>query len=380
METEEFTPKILAVDDKKENLFALEKVLNKLDVDVICATSGNEALRLLLENEFMLALLDVMMPEMDGFETASLIQEDEKTKHMPIIFVTASAASKEKDYIYRGYESGAVDYLMKPVDTEILLSKVSVFLDLYYQKREIERLREKAEKANLELKKMNNQMAEFVGIVAHDLRGPVSNISFICDLLEETPDDLKQYLPMLKSSAQTSQDLISDFLDIASLSSGKVEIEKQRTVVSVLISQAIDGVKFKIDKKKLNINNSATKPYDVIADPKRILQVLDNLLSNAIKFTSPGGIITVHAIEEDMGIKIKVSDTGVGIEPDIQPKLFLKNEKVSTQGTDGEPGIGFGLPLSQELITAHGSSIEVSSNPGEGSTFSFVLPVYVEEE
>ncbi len=205
---------VLIVDDRPENLLAIESVLDGADLNLVRANSGNEALTRLFEFEFALVLLDVQMPEMDGFETAEMMRSIEKTRQIPIIFVTA--ISKEKKYVFRGYHAGAVDYLFKPIDSEILKAKVSVFLELYRKRRELEHANRQLRASQRELKRSNKALQEFAYAASHDLDAPLRHIvSYVQMLIEENNDDLhgeaRGYLERIHSSTKRMQTLIRDY-------------------------------------------------------------------------------------------------------------------------------------------------------------------------
>lgn len=384
-------PKILLVDDKPENLLTLTQVLKSFDAQLITASSGNEALELVLKHEFALILLDVYMPVMSGFETAEYMRTQIDT---PIIFITAFG--KEEQHVFKGYESGAVDYLFKPFDPHVLKSKVHVFLDLFQQKKmlvqqaqalrqsldnqqkiteELQNTTEELTTSKQRLEELVHQMNQFVGIVSHDLRGPLSTLCSLTESLLETSEVKEpRILEALHTTSNRAMDLVYDLLDLTALETGQVQLEMIPCDFPMIAQQALKESQIFAERKKIHLNNEVQPVPKVQIDPFRILQVLNNLLTNAIKFTPRSGKITLQAITEDNGLRVKILDNGVGIPPDNLPKLFEKHEKISTQGTEGERGTGFGLPLSQELIQAHGSQIEVFSEVGKGSCFSFVLP------
>lgn len=360
----ELQPSVLIVDDLEENLLALESILEDEPIVLVRAQSGEEALLKVLEREFALIILDVMMPTMDGFETAELIHSRKKCQHVPIIFLTGLGT--DDMYVYKGYETGAVDYLTKPVDPEVLKSKVKVFVELYRQKNKIEVL--------------NRQITEFAGIVSHDLRNPLGNIgvianmllNFTCNTCElEKPRELMR---RLSSESDKALALVHDILDLTAIETGRIQIEMQPIDIIGVVKEALAQNEFKAsDKAVALILTPESFSCQVWGDGKRLLQILDNLLSNAIKFTPRQGQVTVNVVASDNQVTVQVIDNGVGISEKALPKLFDKHQITSTPGTDGEAGTGFGLPLSQELVRAHGSSIEVQSIKDQGATFSFVL-------
>ncbi|MGF1452346.1 MAG: ATP-binding protein [Opitutales bacterium] len=234
------------------------------------------------------------------------------------------------------------------------------------------------------LKRINGELERFVGIVSHDLRGPVSNISMCAEMLHEVAPQLKndpsssEFLSMIESSAKTAIELISDLLDLTSLQEGRISLERKAIKVDSLFEQVRLQLKLRAEKKDLEIVCGGEAGVHIWADGRRIGQVLDNLLTNAIKFTPRGGRIELSAKRDGDYARLCVSDSGVGISPEVVPKLFERHLKISTNGTDGEAGTGFGLPLSAEIVRSHGGRLDVTSGEGQGSTFSVILPLAVD--
>ena len=369
---------ILLVDDRPENLLVLETLLDEFDLDIVKASSGAEALKLSVREDFALILLDVQMPDLDGFETAEMLRSVEKTRYIPIIFVTA--ISKDAEHVFKGYESGAVDYLFKPIEPLILKNKVKIFLELYEQKIRLMEQAHKLEQANERLVDMNNQMRKFVGIVAHDLRAPLGKLINLSEVLLSgvEPESLDTFYEMLLKTSRRGFALVNDILDLTAMESGRVQLEIERCDLSGVARSVVTELEYMAEEKGVRLLNKVDIPFDVRADGKRIFQVLGNLLTNAVKFTPRAGTVTLQVIPLDGGARVMVSDTGVGMSKKLIDDLFVKHEKRSSPGTEGEMGTGFGLSLSQELVNAHQSKIEVKSEVDKGSCFSFVLPWWEE--
>lgn len=365
---------LLLVDDKPENLLVLESLLEDFNLNLLKATSGAEALKLSVRHDFALILLDVQMPDMDGFETAEILRSVEKTKGIPIIFVTA--ISKAPEHVFKGYESGAVDYLFKPIEPYILKSKVRIFVEMFRQKYQLARQASELEEANRQLTEVNHRMRKFVGIVAHDLRAPLGKLINISEVLLSgvEPDTVHTFYKLLVQTSRRGFDLVNDILDLTAMENGQIQLEMDRLDFTELVQQVITELEYLAAEKQITIVNEITGSNLVRADSKRIFQVLGNLLTNAVKFTPTAGRITFKSEALEDGFLIKMEDTGVGMPRATLDKLFNKHEKVSTVGTEGERGTGLGLLLCQELLQAHGSKIEVTSELNKGSCFMFQLP------
>ncbi len=376
--------KILIVDDKESNLFAFKKTLGVFDFEITTACSGQQALEIILKNEFAVILMDVQMPEMDGLETAELMRIHTNT---PIIFITAYR--KERQYVFQGYESGAVDYIFKPVDSYVLRGKISAFVEMYQQKQALKKalqdqeiLAEQLKKTSEQLSEKNQQMNQFVGILSHDLRSPFNTMLSFARLLQERITELdpdQEILDMLAAIERTGVrafELVDEVLELIAIEKGQLHIELQRCDLNQLLQYVVADLRPAFEEKKIKLIYENTGSHFVAADPQKLNQILDNLLNNAIKFTPQSGKVTVRTIPQEDGVQVEISDTGVGIAPEKIPLLFEKHHKISTSGTKGEKGTGFGLPLVHELLQAHHAQLHVQSEEGKGSSFSFVLPYW----
>lgn len=364
---------ILLVDDREENLFSLESMLSDDDRIFFKATSGNEALKIASKENISLILLDVQMPGMDGFETADYLKQNNKTKKIPIIFVTA--INKDTRYVLKGLtEGGAVDYLFKPLDVAITRAKVDTLLKFYNQQLELE-------KVNAELLKLNEKKNYFLGMAAHDLRNPLGNINlFSTFLLEEASDILDEgqieYLNNIIYSSDYMLNLVNNLLDVSKIEAGKLILKITSFDIIEFIRKNIYLNRFIAKKKNINIIfEPVLVTANVLADSHQIEQVLNNLLSNAIKFSEKGKDIEVLVTIENEHAKISVKDSGKGIPENEMNKLFNPFSKTSVTGTDGEHGTGLGLAIVKKIIEQHKGVISVSSKVNEGSVFSFTLPL-----
>ncbi|HWT72853.1 MAG TPA: hybrid sensor histidine kinase/response regulator [Oxalicibacterium sp.] len=393
MQTEEPT-KLLIVDDLPENLRALHALIRKEDRAVYEASSGEQALALLLEHEFALAILDVQMPGMDGFELAELMRGTEKTRHIPIVFV--SAAGKELNYAFKGYETGAVDFLHKPLDYYAVQSKVNVFVDLYRQRNEtrrqlaaLERSRQEQEILMRELhvtqKRLQNAVHmrdEFMSMVAHELRTPLNTLfletqmrkmqlergnmaAFGAERLEKmVARDGRQIQSMIR--------LIDDMLDVSRMRSGKLSIRPAWTELSGLLSRVVGDLTAQAATAGTTIALVADEPVTGMWDEFRIEQVIVNLLTNAIRYGKQKPV-EVSLVTTTNSARIYVKDQGDGISVEDQARIFEPFER----GTNGNAasGLGLGLYISRQLVEAHQGTISVQSHPGNGTVFTVTLPL-----
>ena len=385
---------ILLVDDKEENLLSLETILDELDDLIIHkANSGNEALGKLLEIDFALVLLDVQMPGMDGFEVARLMRGSERTRQVPIIFITA--INKEERHIYQGYDSGAVDYLFKPIDADILKSKVRVFIDLYRQKYALEEITHKLEKtisellesreslnaAKLEAEKASRIKSDFLTNMSHEIRTPLNGIIGMAELalMGELEAPQRERVETIKQSGESLLDILNEILDISKIEADKMELESIEFNLREVNRKVIRLLSVKAFQKKIQIISDFDPVLDdsFIGDPVRIRQVLTNLMGNAIKFTEEGMVKLKINLERDLEnsvlIGFSVEDSGIGIPKEKQEKLFEAFGQADTSISRKYGGTGLGLPISKRLVEMMDGQIQVESAENKGSVFWFTL-------
>lgn len=348
----------LVVDDVEENLVALEALLRRPGLRVLKARSGAEALELLLVSDVALALLDVQMPGMDGFELAELMRGAERTKAIPIIFLTAGARDPQR--VFQGYEAGAVDFLFKPIDPHALRSKADVFFELHRQRRELSNA--------LRLNEM------FVGILGHDLRNPLSTIMTGARLLERQLTDEKQLrnIARMTGAGQRMTDMIDQLLDLtrARLAGGLgFARARQRVDLAALVQRTVEELRGAHPGREVRMEVSGDS--STMGDPDRLLQLFSNLVANALHHGQPDGKVRVRIEEGERELVVRVSNAGV-IPPELRPGLFDPFRK--RERGPGSRGLGLGLYISRQIARAHGGDVEVESTEEAGTTLTVRLP------
>jgi signal transduction histidine kinase len=382
---------ILIVDDHEENLVTLENIISNDELNIIRARSGNEALSLMLEYSISLVLLDVNMPDMDGFETAALMRGSERTRGIPIIFITAS--HRQPSQIFKGYQAGAVDYLYKPLDRQILQNKIRAYIDFFKQKHALELTTRQLQKTIAELnhaKKVAEEAtlakSSFLAGMSHEIRTPLNGIIGMTDLIlmDKNPDDqYYEHLTDIKQSSLSLLEIINEILDISKIEADKLEIEQIPFSLREIMEKTVRLLSVKTFQKNLNFYclHDPGLPDHLTGDPTRIRQILVNLLGNAIKFTDQGSITLkmeeVHSGNDTCTLRFSVSDTGIGIPSDRIDKLFQSYQQAHASTARQYGGTGLGLTISRKLVELMGGTIGVDSVAGQGSTFSFILPFKV---
>ncbi len=385
---------ILLVDDRPENLLTLEGILDSPEFNLVKASSGNEALGLLLEYNFAIALIDVQMPGMDGFETAEIMRSSERTKHIPIIFITA--INKQRRHIFQGYESGAVDYLYKPLDLEILKSKISAFIEFFKYREALEETTlklqntiEQLNQAKNEAEEANQAKSAFLASMSHEIRSPLNGIIGIAELglLDKSIDPMhaERYLD-IKTSGQNLLEIINGILDISKIEAGKLELEEIEFSLRDIIEKVfkIARVHVKDKEVELVVDLDPGIPDIIIGDPLRLRQVLTNILSNAAKFTEKGHIkLKVEAldlVEEQLRLQFSGEETGIGIPKEKQKSLFQQYVQVDSSVARQHGGTGLGLNIARKLVSLMGGDITLESEENKGSKFGFALNLITGEQ
>ena len=366
----------LLVDDLEENLLALEALLKRDGLAFLKARSGEEALDLLLTHDIALALLDVQMPGMDGFELAGFMRGNERTRHIPIIFLTAGSADLQRRF--RGYDAGAVDFIQKPIEADILRSKTNVFYELYRQRSEIVAQRDALASMADALQAADRRKNEFLAILGHELRNPIAAIGAGLHLLERragtgVEGEIRE--GMNRHIRHVSR-LVDDLLDIARIDQGKISLKLERISLQDVLAFAIEASQPLIESGGHRlVRDLPDATIWLEADFSRLAQIASNLLNNAAKYTPPGGEIRLTARRKGPWAEVEVADNGIGIPPEMQEKIFDLFAQVSRPGSDRLDGLGIGLALVKQLVGLHGGTLHLErSEMGKGSVFLVRLP------
>jgi signal transduction histidine kinase len=379
---------ILLVDDRPANLMALEAVLEPLGHKLVLARSGEEALQQILKQEFALILMDVQMPDLDGYQTVALIKKRERSKDIPVIFV--SAVAKETEHISKGYEYGAVDYMTKPFDPDVLRAKVSVLVALYLQAERIVRQRDlleahrsrarTAQVAREAAETANRMKDEFLAMVSHELRGPLNAILGWASLLQEGGLDearTRQALATIQQNVHAQSQMIEDLMDVSRIVRGKLHLRIAPVRVASILEAALDAVRPTANEKGVSLSVSLEADLDAMnGDAVRLQQVFWNILSNAIKFTERGGNVHVELRNDRGMVEVRFRDSGRGIDPSDLPRVFDRFWQNHRQEEGTRKGLGLGLAIVRHLVELHGGQVRAESEGhGRGSTFVVNLPV-----
>ena len=387
--------KLLIVDDLPENLLALEALIRGPGRAVHRASSAEEALALLLDHEFALAILDVQMPGMNGFELAELMRGTERTRHIPIIFVTA--AGRDSNYAFQGYESGAVDFLYKPLDPHAVTGKVSVFVDLHRHRKALrhemnalavanqkqEELVQQLRHTQSELERAVRMRDDFMSMVSHELRTPLNTLYLETQLrqLHLSKGNLANFaadrLPAMierdQRQIRNMVRLIDDMLDVTRMRRDALSIQPKPVDLAALARAVVEGLRQQAEAAGSVIALEAPGELRGVWDEFRIEQVLTNLLTNALRYGG-GKPVEMMLFERDGTAHITVRDQGIGIAPEDQERIFEQFERTDDSRKHA-PGMGLGLYITRKIVGLHGGRIEVESRPGEGSLFHVELPL-----
>jgi len=367
-------PVILVVDDTEDNLDLLEFALKRKPVTMLRATSGKECLVMATEKQPDVILLDIQMPEMDGFETLKHLKANTVTARIPVIFLTAQR--KDPGSIEAGLMLGADEYLTKPIDTDELIVRTKTLVKLKQIEAELERTK-----------------ADFMAMLVHDLRSPLAGIKDVIEFIRELEKSKEQLTPdhftLLTASQESAErmlQLINNLLDISKFEAGKITLHKEPVSIPQIIDRVVKQVDFQYRQKNVSLQVDIRGDLSTaMIDAGKVGQVIMNLLSNALKFTAGSGHVQIRAEDDEVNfmgrdgkqkvVCVTVKDTGMGIPPGELNTIFERYKQASTAKRIRQKGTGLGLAICKLIVEAHGGTIGVQSEPGKSTTFRFTLPV-----
>lgn len=382
---------ILIVDDNPRNLQLMSTILKEKGFKLYVTNSGENALLFLQKTLPDLILLDIMMPGLSGFEVCKRIKQDEKLKDIPVIFLTAK---NDVEDVVEGFEAGAVDYVTKPFNTKEVFVRISTHLQLKKAKEMlIEKNSEmKALNATLSdskaiieedarrLEKLNAEKNKFFSIISHDLRGPLSGLIGLSEIIFKEADtiskeDLKEYAGMLFDSSKQVFNLLENLLEWSKMQMNVVSFNPEQIRLRPLLENTEELLNQEVQKKNHHLTLDCPDELDIFADRNMLKSVIRNMIGNAIKYTPPGGEIVVTANKSDNGeTEIIFKDNGIGMDETQLQSLFKIDNKTSRPGTEGESSTGLGLFLCKDFIQKHNGNIKVKSTAGDGTTFFIGFP------
>ncbi len=360
---------ILVVDDQMTNLKILSSILSK-EYSLGIANSGENALKYLASNSPDLILLDIMMPEMDGYEVCRKIKQDEAYRDIPVIFLTAKT---DIDDVVRGFEYGAVDYITKPFNISELKVRVRNHLNLQAARNDLK-------KANEQLKKINQEKDRFFSIIAHDLRSPLSGFAGLSELLVQqiranNLDMIEKYASAMQQSSKITMELLMNLMTWSRAQTGTLEYQPETLSIPGIVNENIALLQNAADEKSITLTTQIPDDATFSADKEMMGVVLRNSISNAIKFTNPGGSVKISAEKIAREVNFSVIDDGIGMNEEMVNSLFRIDTKVRRIGTNKEPSTGLGLLLCKEFVDMHGGQISVESEEGKGTKISVSIPI-----
>jgi signal transduction histidine kinase len=379
---------ILLVDDQPAKLLTYETILSGLGENLIRANSGKEALEHLLKREIAVVLVDVCMPELDGFELAAMIRSHPRFQKTAIILVS-SVLVEAVDQL-KGYDSGAVDYISVPIVPGLLRAKVAVFADLYRKTEELKRLNQELERrvaertveieaARQEAERANQLKDEFLAILSHELRTPLNAITGWAHMLLNgglDPKTQHKAVETINRNASLQARLIADLLDVSRIVSGRLRLDLKPVNLSSIVQAALDTIRPEAVAKQIEVEAALEDLEPIAGDSARLQQVVSNLLSNAIKFTPATGHVGISTRREGEQVELAVRDDGPGIRPEFLPHIFDRFRQGDTSTTRLHQGLGLGLTIVRRLVEMHGGSVQaMNREDGPGAIFRVILPV-----
>lgn len=373
--------KILIVGDSKKNAEAIAKIIKNEQVEIFATTSEEEALDLIANNEFGLALLDVEMPKITGFELAKIIRSVNHFKALPIIFITSQP--NDSRLIFEGYQTGAVDLLFKPLDVNMVRAKVQIFVEMAKQRellqrhvRELQQLRIEADVASL-------AKSQFLANMSHEIRTPLAAVMGFAELAtrnEVSSADKNEFASAVKRNGLLLMRLIDDILDLSKIEANKLEFEHTDFDLNEVLLDVDSNMAYRARENNVTMTFNLPKTVECkyVSDPVRIKQILLNIIGNAIKFSQGGKVdvdVNLQPQKNDLDrLIIRVKDTGVGLTPEQAVRLFQPFAQADSSTTRQYGGSGLGLVISKQIACALGGDIKlVSSKPGKGSLFEIQM-------
>lgn len=361
--------KILLVDDSVQNLRLLGNMLREKNYQIALAQNGKEGLQLASRIMPDLILLDIMMPELDGYEVCKRLKDDKNTRHIPVIFLTAKTSNND---IVNGFQMGGVDYITKPFNKEELFMRIKTHLELKHAHDKISRQAES-------LKELNATKDKMFSVISHDLRAPLGGIKSMLDLMYDDQRDDKQISPQslnsLKNAADQTYNLLENLLYWSRSQRDRLANNPEMVNIYDLVVENMELLQTMSENKQLEVKNQVDPNAQAWADRNMVKTVLRNLIINAIKFTREKGRITLASEKKDGYLEVSVSDNGLGIQKHNLEKILNKKEYYTTFGTKREKGSGLGLNLCIDFIRRNNGELYIDSEYGKGSAFTFTLPL-----
>ncbi|MFS0841035.1 ATP-binding protein [Paenibacillus sp. 1P03SA] len=389
----EYPIRILLVDDRPEDFLTIQALLVDTPYQLIRASSGMEALKFLLESEYALIIMDVLMPDMNGFETAERIKRRKKSEDIPIIFLTALTPEVE-DYM-KAYTAGGIDYLTKPFHSDVLRSKIEGFVRLYKARKELQIKTNELQRQTLELEEANRVLTQlketaevasriksgFLAMMSHEIRTPLNGILALSDILRAS--DLKQddaeMAEIIHTSGHALLSVINHILDFTKIESGKMELDYEPFDLTICLKETMDLFRALARERNLRLEAHIEPgiPKILIGDSNRLRQVLNNLIGNAVKFTETGSVkvmVSQKRVDDNLiTLEFIVEDTGIGIPADKMNHLFQPFTQIDATISRKFGGTGLGLSICKTLVNLMGGTIYARSNVAKGAVFVFTI-------
>jgi two-component system, sensor histidine kinase and response regulator len=352
---------ILIIDDNPMNLLLTSKILESAGYLTKTAQSGQEGLNMVSEELPSLILLDISMPDMDGYEVCELLKANEKWKNIPVIFLTANIQTED---VVKGFKTGGVDYITKPFKSEELFVRVNTHLELAESRRKIV--------------EMNYNRDKLYSIIAHDIRSPLSGILQTLDAIDQgfiapTDNDFTEIINHLKERTKETHTLLNSLLQWTKIQTDGMSLQPTLIELHFLLKSCVQLLQAIADVKQIKINVQDGVFY-AMCDEMSMHTVFRNLISNAVKFTNPGGVVNIGFVDLDSSVKVSIADNGIGMSLDVIQRIFINDEHFSSSGTGNEQGTGLGLMLVKDFVKKNNARIDVNSQPGTGTTFTVEIP------